>query len=204
MNALHNMPWMNWEDDNILNIVTRYASRPGELVTANYSTEDGGRNLDGTIARGSNSGRDEVVENIPDSEVMDGDIGNFLVTDLGTWRQSMEEENWESHNYEALRLNFLSSIPGIKGPSIQSNSPQEDVGIVLNDDAIQYIGESYNESAGSVNEVSKDGLEIASTTEDIRNSGRYVGVTAGEDGLEVDTIYSQEEGKQKMREAVDL
>jgi len=203
-NALHNMPWMNWEDDNILNIVTRYASRPGELVTANYSTEDGGRNLDGTIARGDASGRDEVVENIPDSEVMNGDGVNVLVTDMEAWEKA-EDEEWDGDSYKGLRLAMQSIIPGIKGMSIQAEDQfARDKGIVFDSEALQYIGESYSGSAESANEVSMEGLQIGMATEDVRNSGRYVGITAGEDGLEVDTIYSQEEGREKLREPIEF
>jgi hypothetical protein len=204
MAAIHHLDWMGWDQDNLVNIVTRYNSSPIEEITANYSTEDGGRNLDGMNARDSVSGEETFRPDLPDSELMDGDQNNNLVTDIETWANSIAENNWGPENYEALRLNMLSVIPGVNGKSVHSDRDARDIGLVLDDEAIQYIGECYNESADLANEVSKEGLEIEMSTEDVRNSGRYVGVTSGEDGLEVDTIYSQEEGREKMREPVEL
>lgn len=204
MNAIHNLDWMGWDQDNILNIVTRYNSRPGEDVTVNYSTEDGGRNLDGMFAADSGSGEETYIENIPDSQITSGSGGNFLTMDVESIQDviqgadSLGEDDWEM-----LHMTMQSVVPGIKGPSIHDDRAQ-DRNIIFDEEAIRYLSENYNDSAESVNEVTDEALEIGMSTVQVRSSGRYVGVTAGEDGLEVDSVYSQEEGREKMKEPVDL
>jgi hypothetical protein len=203
MNAVHNLDWMGWDQDNLVNIVTRYASRPDEHILSNYSTEDGGRNFDGMIARDEASGEHTYIENIPDSEVMDGDAVNFLTTDMENLRMLKEEGEMTADGWETTQITMQSIVPGIYGPSIHADR-SEDHNMVFDGDALSYIGENYDESAGLANEVSKEGLEVKMSTEDVRNSGRYIRVTAGEDGLEIDAIYSQEEGRERLREPINL
>lgn len=69
---------------------------------------------------------------------------------------------------------------------------------------MNYVGEHYDDSAEAVGDVSEEALEIGMSTVPVRSSGRYVGVTAGNDGLEVDGIYAEEEGKAKLREPIEL
>jgi|GEM_PF-7103581 len=206
MNAIHNLDWMGWNQENIVNIVTRYNSQPMEQVTANYSTEDGGRNLDGTIARDSASGPQKYIEDIPDSELMDGDVGNFLTTDMENLRKLVDEGEMTPNGWETTQITMQSIVPGIKGPSEHDNRSLEDAdrNLLFDGDALTYIGEHYRDSAEAVNEVSGEALEIGMSTVPIRTSGRYVGVTAEEDGLEVDAVYSQEEAEEKLREPVEL
>ena len=204
MHAIHDLPWMGWDQDNIVNIVTRFNSAATEQITVNYSTGDGDRNLDGTIASDSISGEETYIENIPDSELMDGNGVNVLVTDMKAWEDSIEENNWGPENYKAMRLNTQSVIPGFKGPFARADRDSRDIGLVLDSAALTSIGNHYNDSPASVNEVTEAMLEIELATEPVRNAGRYVGVTAGNDGLEVDAIYAEEEGEAKLREPIDL
>lgn len=204
MHALHNeLDWMNWEDDNIVNIVTRYNSAPMQNLNANYKTEDGDRNLDAMFAHGEASGEDTFYKDVPDSEIMDGDTVNNLTTDVESIKGTIREADLNEDDWEMLRMTMQSIVPGIKGPSTHDERAQ-DRNIIFDEEAIQYLGENYGDSAESVNEVSEEALEIGMSTVPIRASGRYVGVTADEDGLEVDSIYSQEEGKEKMRQPVEL
>jgi hypothetical protein len=209
MNAIHNLDWMGWKQDNILNIVTRYNSRPGEEITINYNTRDnGGRNLDGTIARDGGSGPQTYIKNIPDSEVMDGDEGNALVTDIKghkTLKQNAEENgnSFDEGDWRGLQLSMQSIVPGLKGPSVHADRVP-DRNLIFDADAFEYIGEHYKDSAEAVNDVSDEALEIGMSSVPVRSSGMYVGVTAGKDGLEAAAIYSQAKGKEKMKQPVEL
>lgn len=201
MHAIHGLPWMGWDQDNIVNIVTRYNSAPMEQITVNYSTGDGGRHLDGTIASDSISGEETYIENIPDSGLMDGNQGNLLVTDMESNREvsdGFSEEDWRG-----LQLSMQSVVPGLKGPS-NFDERVRDRNIIFDGDAMNYVGEHYDDSAEAVGDVSEEALEIGMSTVPVRSSGRYVGVTAGNDGLEVDGIYAEEEGKAKLREPIEL
>ncbi|GGL25419.1 hypothetical protein GCM10009037_06260 [Halarchaeum grantii] len=209
--AISNLDWMGWDQDNIINFVTRYNSRPGQEVTVNYSTEDSeGRNLDGTIARDDGSGPQTYIKDIPNSELTDGDEGNFLATDIdgfNTLRKNAKENGntFDEDDWRGIKLSLQSIVPGINGPTINDDGQSvADRNIIFDGDAMNYIGEAYDESAEAVNELSEEALEIDMATVPIRTSERYVGVTAGEDGLEVDSVYSQEEGEKKMREPVEL
>jgi hypothetical protein len=208
MHAIHNLDWMGWKQDNILNIVTRYASRPGEEITVNYSTEDGDRHLDGTIARDGHSGKSTYIKNIPNSELMDGDEGNALVTDIKghkTLKQNAEENgnSFDEGDWRGLQLSMQSIVPGLKGPSVHADRVP-DRNLIFDADAFEYIGEHYNDSAEAVNDVSDEALEIGMSSVPVRSSGMYVGVTAGKDGLEADAVYSEDKGEEKMGEPLDL
>ncbi|QDX41229.1 hypothetical protein [Salarchaeum sp. JOR-1] len=191
---------MNWENRNLVNIVTRHNSAPGQQVTVNYNTDEG-RILDGTWARGENSGPQEYIENIPDSELMDGDEGDFLITDTEVIKRSKKAGRIEEEGWENIQIEMQSVIPGAYGPDV-NDGPVRNRNIIFDGDAMTYIGEHYDDSAEAVNEVTVESMEIAMATAPLRDSGRYVGVTAGGEGLEVDAIYSHDEGKEKMSEPV--
>lgn len=202
--AVHNeLDWMNWENRNLVNIVTRFNSSPFQEVTANYSTEDGGRNLDGMIARDDASGEQTYIENIPDSEYMDGDEGNFLTTDIENLRMLKESGEMTSDGWEMTQLTMQSIIPGAYGPDV-NDGPVRNRNIIFDGDGLNYIGEHYNESPEAVNEVSEESMEIEMASVPVRTEGNYIGVTAGQDGLEIDAVYSQAKGEEKMRDPVEL
>lgn len=207
VHALNQHPEIGWEQKNLTNIVTWYASQPGEMVTINYEGENTPRQADGMWDR-QTADKTNYMPNIPDSEAMDGDEGNFLITDTEVIKEAKEAGRLDAESWENIQLAMQTIVPGIIGRSVNANGHSgrdaKDNQFRFNGDAINYIGESYKDSADAMLDVTIDGIEIDAATEDARLEGNYIEIGADEEGLYTTEVYDEDKGEEMMKQPVDF